>query len=356
MATTWSSARPTDATPGDEQILQKPQYVLSYNSARGGANWVSWNLNATQFGQAPRCDCFSADLTLPAAAYHVVDFDYRNSGYDRGHMVQSESRTTSDQENAATFLLTNILPQAGENNQGPWSRLENHLNDLVRDSSKEVYVVAGGRYAPTPPTLKNEGRVAIPDYTWKVAVILDRGEGLANVASARDLRVVAVRMPNLTTASGPASAVGIRTMPWENYATTVDSIEALTGYDLLSALPDEIEAEVEGPNSPPQVVSLRLDPAGAALTVSGKACGGRYTACVRFAVADMNGPGDAPFTTQVDWGDNTPWLPNMVPHAGVSLLAPHDYAAPGSYVVRVTATDRRGVTTSSQTISLSVAP
>ena len=81
------------------------------------------------FGDAERCNCFSADPTLPAGIYRVVDFDYRDGGYDRGHMVQSEPRTTTDQENASTFLMTNILPQAAANNQGPWSKFENHLND-----------------------------------------------------------------------------------------------------------------------------------------------------------------------------------------------------------------------------------
>src|SRR5678816_208904 len=115
------------------------------------------------------------DRQLPSDVYHVVDFDYRNGGYDRGHMVQSESRTTTDQENAATFLLTNILPQGAENNQGPWSKFENYLNDQARAlngvaTKHEVYVVAGGIYGTSPETLKGEGKVAIPDYTWKIAV------------------------------------------------------------------------------------------------------------------------------------------------------------------------------------------
>ena len=253
---------PTDGTPADDHLLVRRQSVSSYNKVRGGPNWVSWDINASQFGPAPRCDCFSADQTLPADFYHVVDFDYRNSGYDRGHVVQSESRTTTDQENASTFLLTNILPQGGENNQGPWSKFENYLNDRARgvgESPKEIYVIAGGVYAPTPGTLKNEGKVAIPDYTWKVAVILPAGKGLADIQTASDLEVIAVEMPNLTTPGVPASSFGIRNNPWEQYKTTVDAIETRSGYDLLSRLQDPLERIVESGN-PPITASLQVNP------------------------------------------------------------------------------------------------
>jgi DNA/RNA endonuclease G (NUC1) len=253
---------PTDQTPADEHLLVRRQSVSSYNKDRGGPNWVSWDINASHFGPAPRCDCFSADQTLPADFYHVVDFDYRNSGYDRGHVVQSESRTTTDQENASTFLLTNILPQGAENNQGPWSKFENYLNDRARgvgESPKEVYVIAGGVYAPNPGTLKNEGKVAIPDYTWKVAVILPAGKGLADIQTASDLEVIAVEMPNLTTPGVPASSFGIRNNPWEQYKTTVDAIETRSGYDLLSKLQDPLERIVESGN-PPIAASLQVNP------------------------------------------------------------------------------------------------
>jgi hypothetical protein len=186
-------------------------------------------------------------------------------------VVQSESRTTTDQENASTFLLTNILPQGGENNQGPWSKFENYLNDRARgegESPKEIYVIAGGVYAPTPGTLKNEGKVAIPDYTWKVAVILPAGKGLADVQTASDLEVIAVEMPNLTTPGVPASSFGIRNNPWEQYKTTVDAIETRSGYDLLSKLQDPLERIVESGN-PPIAASLQVNPGRINITGEG---------------------------------------------------------------------------------------
>lgn len=250
---------PTDATPGDEFRVARAQFVASYNPSRGQPNWVAWNLNASQFEQGsnvvPRCNCFTDEPTLTSGAVITTDFDYRGSGYDRGHMVQSESRTNTFQENATTFLLSNIVPQAGANNQGPWGKFEQFLNGLVQTGGKEVYIISGGEFGATPFTLKNEGRVPIPDYTWKVAIVVDAGEGLASVNTAADVQVYAIRIPNLTAAhvtsadprfaGHPSDAGNIISAPWQNYQTTVDFIEARTGYDLFAALEDSIEAAVE---------------------------------------------------------------------------------------------------------------
>lgn len=312
-------------------LLSKPQFSAMYSETRGGPAWVSWNLNATQFGSVGRCDCFTSDQTLPSGVYRVFDFDYRGSGYDRGHMVQSESRTTTTQENAATFLLTNILPQAGENNQGPWLRFENHLNDLARQDGKEIYVVAGGEYSANPETLKGEGRVQIPEWTWKVAVVMDGGRGLADVHGTGDLRVLAVRMPNDT-----AGARGIRNHPWEMYETTVDEIEARTGLDLLAALPDGIERIVESGTRAPVAVT------------DGPYVGLEGAAVAFDASASSDPDGDA-LTFAWSFGDGT---------TGTGATPSHVYADDGTYAVRVIVSDVYGAadTAFTQVTVMNVAP
>jgi DNA/RNA endonuclease G (NUC1) len=230
---------PADGDASDDILLSKTTFSVSYNSARGGPNWVSWNLNATHFGDAERCDCFMADATLPAGSQMIVTSDYTGSGYSRGHMVMSEQRTQTDAENASTFLMTNILPQYQDMNGGPWLRFEIYNNDLARIDGKEVYNIAGGLYSASPATLKGEGKVAIPTHTWKIIVVMNSGQGLANVGSASDIQVIAVSMPNAT---------GIQANDWPMYRVSVDALEAATGYDFLALLPDAIEAAVEAAN------------------------------------------------------------------------------------------------------------
>lgn len=223
-------------------LLVKPQLALSYNAELGGPNWVSWNLNRSHFGAQGRRPTFYGDTMLVRLAnvYQVVDADYVGefevSGMTRGHMVQSEQRTQTAADNYATFELTNILPQHYDLNTGPWGDLESYTNDLARFGAKELYNVAGGLFVANPPTVKNEGKVAIPSHTWKIVVVLPAGQGLADVTSAADVQVIVVNMPNVA---------GIASQHWTAYTTTVDALEAATGYDFLAALPDAIEAEVE---------------------------------------------------------------------------------------------------------------
>lgn len=222
---------PADGNSADDLLLSKRQYYVSYNCARGRPNWVSWDLNKTHYGDAPRSTSFSSDASLPTSCYHVVSSDYTNSGYDRGHQVRSEERTWDATDNKSTFLMTNIVPQTHDLNAGPWLDLEYYLQDLAQNQNKEIYVISGP--IGNSGTLSGLGKVQIPTYNYKIALIMPYGQGLANVTSTSSIQVLAVKMPNTT---------GIISAPWTNYKTTVDALESATGYNFLANLPDTIES------------------------------------------------------------------------------------------------------------------
>ena len=136
--------------------------------------------------------------------------------------------------------MSNMMAQAPDNNQGPWAALENYLRTLL--PADELYIVAGG--VGTGGTGSNgsvtntiaAGHVTVPAQTWKVALVLPKGAGDDISRVSCSTRTIAVIMPN---------AQGIRDTPWENFLTTVDAVETLTGYDVFSNLPEPIQRCIE---------------------------------------------------------------------------------------------------------------
>jgi DNA/RNA endonuclease G (NUC1) len=221
---------PTRGGKRDGVVLAKRTFVHSHDCEKGGPNWVSWNLNHTHYGEARRSRVFMADRSLPPGCRMIVSSDYTGSSYTRGHMVRSQERTRSAADNAETFLLTNVLPQHQDLNGGPWHRFELYLQRLAQQRKRELYVIAGG-YG-SRGTLKDEGRVNIPERNFKIVVVLPFGGTLSDVMASDALEVIAVDMPNVA---------GIASRDWTSYVTTVAALEAATGYDFLDALPDSVE-------------------------------------------------------------------------------------------------------------------
>ncbi len=219
-------------------LLVKPQYATSHNCSRGIPNWVSWQLNSSWLGSAPRQDNFRADTTLPSGCYRVTSSDYTGSGFDRGHMTPSADRTNTIANNSATFLMTNIIPQAPDNNQGPWADLEDYGRELV-GQGKELYLVSGGYGSGGTgsnggASTISSGRVTVPDRVWKAIIVLDGPGGSSDVSTLT--RVIAVDMPN---------DQGIRNNEWRSYRVSVDTIESRTGYNLFSNVSDSVENIIE---------------------------------------------------------------------------------------------------------------
>jgi endonuclease G, mitochondrial len=229
---------PSQATssPGNSEnyLIARPQYALSYSKNKGTANWVSWQLNESWLGDSGRVGKFAPDEELPVEWVRIKPTDYTGSGFDRGHMTNSEDRSRSPEDNVQTFLMTNILPQAPDNNQGPWVQLENYSRQLAR-SGKELFIVSGGhgQGGIGKNGLKatvGQGKVLVPAVTWKVILVLDKpNSGVAGVS--RETQTIAVIMPNKQ---------GIKSDPWMQYQTSVAEVEQLTGYKFFTSVPAEI--------------------------------------------------------------------------------------------------------------------
>jgi len=186
--------------------------------------------------------------------------------------------------------------------------MENVLGDFARLQNKEVYIIAG--VAGNRGTVKNEGKIVIPAFTWKVAVVMPRNQGLANIDDVSDLEVIAAIMPN---------EPGVRNVNWETYKTTVDAVEALSGYDLLALLRDDIEAAVESGSKAPVAA------------INGPFTGQEGSSIAMSAAGSADPDGDA-LTYLWSFGDGG---------TGTGLAVSHTYVQDGNYTVRLIVRDSR---------------
>jgi endonuclease G len=224
-----------DSANSDNFLVEKPQFALSYNRSKGGPNWVSWHIGAGDLGNTkrPKPDPFAPDMTLPASwQIKPTDYHFTETQMERGHMCPSADRSANIDDMKATFVMSNMLPQAVPLNEEVWARLEEYERRLIRTNGKELYVLAGG--------IGSKGmirdKVNIPEYCWKIVVILDEGDDdLSGID--KDTRVIAVIMPNDKDLD-PST-------PWTKFITTVDDIEAKTGYDFLSNVSIDIQTVIE---------------------------------------------------------------------------------------------------------------
>jgi endonuclease G, mitochondrial len=219
-------------------FIDRPQYALLYDRRKHTAVWASWQLNRDWLGQLNR-PAFAPDPLLSKERDLITPSLYTGSGFDRGHLVPAADRNRTPEDSAAVFYMSNIVPQAPDNNRGPWEGLESYCRSLAK-SGKELHIIAGplgrggvGSKGRVESIAK--GEIIVPANLWKIVVVIDRpGLGIAGVTATS--RVIAVLMPN---------EQGIKEDDWRSFRTTVRDLEERTGYNFLSNVPQSVQDIVE---------------------------------------------------------------------------------------------------------------
>lgn len=216
-------------TPGDtpEQIKHYTGFTVSFNAECHVPNYVAWELTADKArGRLPRKSDFRADPDIDGCA--TLE-DYRRSGYDRGHMAPAADMKWSAAAMSDCHYLSNIAPQAQPLNTGAWATLEENCRSwAIRDSA--IYVVCGPILTDIAMRHIGKSGVSVPQRYFKVVI----------APYANPPRGIGFIMPNRRVAGGVQAT-----------ATTIDHIEAITGYDFFAALPDEIETTIESQSNYP---------------------------------------------------------------------------------------------------------
>ena len=242
---------PSDATADtnnhDHYLIQRTVEAIDYSDNFGEPNWASWDLTASDLGSSGRNSSFYTDTNLPADFYHVNTDDYSGSGYDRGHMCPSADRTDSTDDNQLVFFMSNIIPQAPNNNEGVWGNFEDYCRTLAQ-SGDELLIICGPS-GFNGSLIQPSRRVFLPAYTWKIVVVVPPGGGTALSRIDATTRVIAIKIPNNNAVSST----------WQNYVTSARQIEVDTGYTFFTALPPDVASalldKVDGQASPPPVIN-----------------------------------------------------------------------------------------------------
>lgn len=213
-------------------------YALEWNPSLKSQRWSCYQLhaansvkNTSRWTPAAGEDQYPQDPDLPVA-YRFSSDPFWGTGYDHGHICNSQDRLASEEVNKQTFYLTNMQPQVNGFNAGVWLNMENQLNKIWnKDSFRDtLFVCKGGTIETTascPNAVKETTKkgLLVPNYYY-MAILCKKGNQYKALAFWAEHKV--------------NNDTNLR-----DYVISIDELEQKTGIDFFCNLPDNIENQVE---------------------------------------------------------------------------------------------------------------
>ena len=199
----------------------KLHYCISYSDDDRLSEWVAYELKVSELIKSASRDNkrFEQDKKVVNGVRHN---EYRNSGYDRGHLVPAADMVFSEEAMTESFLMSNVAPQLPSFNRGIWSELEREVRRWTRDKGA-LYVVTGCCWDEASDRMQRTA-IPVPNYYYKA--LFDTNK------KSRGMIVFLLPHGDLRNSVF-------------DYVITVDSLERLTLVDFFHQLPDDIENELE---------------------------------------------------------------------------------------------------------------
>lgn len=193
-----------------QKLVIKTQYVSCYDENIKTSRWVTWNTTFNDYGDSGR---FAGSFFQEKGFILATNKDFLNSGYDKGHLVPSEERTSSQEDNYQTFSYINVIPQSPSLNRGPWYDLEKYVRQFVTYSNnRQVFQMAGGIYYNGYFVIGND--IKVPAKSWKAILFVENDKVIDKIY---------VAMPQ----SGPGVHQGGDT--WREFVITKKDLEKQIG-------------------------------------------------------------------------------------------------------------------------------
>lgn len=209
---------PTSTT---NHVVKHDFFTLSYHEQYEQAEWIAYELKASHISKMNRKrPYFIADPKVKTKSANYRN--YKNSGYDKGHLCPAGDRKFSEKAFNETFFTSNISPQRRDFNAGIWNRLEQKTRYWA-SKEKLLYVVTGGVLKKGLTSIGKE-KVAVPEQFYKI--LLDY--------SQPQIKAIAFLVSHTDSNA-----------PLYSFVVSIDEIELLTSIDFFPNLPDELEDQLE---------------------------------------------------------------------------------------------------------------
>lgn len=200
-------------------LLNRRGFAIGYSHLYRQPLWVCYILTDNQLNipKIRRSNKFRPDPDI--AVNPVKPAEYRRSGYDRGHLAPAADMSYAELPMRQSFYMSNISPQIPGFNRGIWKRLELQIRKWAQ-LERKLYIITGPLFL-NPQNIRKMKSIPVPDAFFKLILDLTPPRKMA-----------AFIIPNHTTKKR-----------LKGFSVTVDMVEALTGFDFFSGLPDEARME-----------------------------------------------------------------------------------------------------------------
>jgi endonuclease G, mitochondrial len=239
----WGLPVPSDTFDG-ELFLANREYVINYSGSLKMPVYATYVLDASDVVKATREKCFREDGRLDSSVRSVLA-DYVEPIFDRGHLVPRADMNRSKAVMINTFVLSNMMPQHDQFNQGIWETLESSVRAWTL-SNGSLQIVSGAIFDKDgngsrdadadADRVKPRKQVGIPTHFYKILL----HENLNGFIDA-----LAILLPHTDNEVPKTLPIEDKLAYLQDHIVSIDEIEALSGYDFFSEMSDIREKAVE---------------------------------------------------------------------------------------------------------------
>ena len=233
----------------DADETQTRNYTVLYDQDNYAPVWVAYAMHSTTWKKilSGRSGSWGTDPAISLTQQTGLD-NAQSVGYSRGHMVSSQERQTTADQNEQTFYYTNQAPQWQNSfNGGIWNTLENAIVNNAPSGRDTLYVVTGVLYEESWYTANPAKPRTLPSGSYTVPIPSHFYKCLMKCSFNAS--------GTMTAASGIAYLYTNESHTSVNYydspfVTTIDAIEARTGYDFFPNVPSSLQTSAESTATP----------------------------------------------------------------------------------------------------------